>query len=119
MSFENPSSAKPNRSESSVSIEKEIESKLFKGLLALGAGVLSTGWEAATTGGIWQPKSKELDNKGFFGLAAERIKSVYNTLDNAEQIVDPKGRITLYDVFDKFMELSGKPENASEKGGVK
>jgi len=105
--------------------EKEVQSKLFKGLIAVGAGALSTTWDWVTGGEketLWEEirgesykTEAEFKENGFFGTAANRIKTVYETLDGAEKILDPKGDITLLDVFDEFL----KEVIVTNKGNTK
>lgn len=129
MSFENSRATQGReRPRTPEQLEREMRSKMFKGLLAVGAGILSTGWEAMTGGNkktLWEDlrgqsyeTEERFDKKGFFGVAAERTKTVYETLNSVEKILDPRAESTLYDVFDTIAWKSGHQTNTPDQGNA-
>jgi hypothetical protein len=96
--------------------EREMKSKMFKGLLAVGAGALWAEWNAFSVPN--KKNVKLIEEEGFFGAAAQKARDAYSKLEKVEKFLDPKGEIRLIDLFEKYF-LEKKEEQAQGGSGEK
>jgi hypothetical protein len=108
MPFENPRTTQgPERILTPEQREREMKSKMFKGLLAVGVGVLWAEWNGLAaidplSSGPNEKNSKLIKKKGFWGAAVQKVKNTYGNLETVEKFLDPTGETGLVDLFEKM-----------------
>jgi hypothetical protein len=103
MSMENPRVSSREKDKTKESSES-VEAVVFKGVAALGAGVLRTLWDARVTSFLYVEEDDEgMDGKGFVERIKERTANYYQSLSDLEKTLDPSGNSHLPDYLEALL----------------